>query len=81
MKHKIVESRKSGRDSWKIKCSCGWFIIAYRYICEDAHADHAAPEPQPEPERASDVWYLSAYEPETTQEEHLALAPCRDRFL
>ena len=44
MEHTIVSSRRSG-ERWKIKCSCGWFIITDRYICEEAHRDHAAPAP------------------------------------
>jgi len=44
MEHRIKSSRRQG-EKWHLKCSCGWFITADRYICEEAHKDHAAPEP------------------------------------
>ena len=59
MEHEIVSSRRSG-ELWKIKCSCGWFIRSYRYICEEAHADHAAPAPQLEEEGPRLKWWDDA---------------------
>ena len=62
MEHKIIESQRTG-ETWKIKCSCGWFIISDRYICEGAHADHATPAPQlgeePNPKWWDDASYAA----------------------
>ena len=60
MDHTIVSSRRCG-ERWKIKCSCGWFIIMDRYICEEAHRDHAAPTPkleEPLPRWWDDASYI-----------------------
>lgn len=50
MKHKIVSSRKSGQDSWRIKCSCGWRTSGWRWLCEERFVEHSTPEPIEQPQ-------------------------------
>ena len=64
MEHKVVASKRNG-EIWEIRCSCGWLIISDRYICEEAHRDHAAPAPQlgDEPCRCNGYgWLLDDYD-------------------
>ncbi len=46
-RHKVVVSCSSGRDSWLVRCECGWFLSGWRWLCEEAYFEHlpsAAPK-------------------------------------
>jgi len=42
VKHKKVSSRESGRDGWRIKCSCGRTWKCWRWLCEEQFNEHEA---------------------------------------
>lgn len=43
MEHKIISSRSSGHDGWRIRCSCGWSTSGWRWLCEERWLDHQEP--------------------------------------
>ena len=40
IEHKKVYSRRSGRDGWTLKCSCGGRWHGWRWLCEERYLDH-----------------------------------------